>query len=155
MNIKRHLPKVLSVICLVAGASLGRIYYQNSRVPQLGVTDGRFEPLGSKPNGVSTQTADGAKSVDTLPFKADAEATMKAIEETVASIEGSDIKTRTDEYLYAVFTTPTMKFHDDAEFWIDVDQSKVHFRSESRAGYSDMGLNRRRYERIAERYSNL
>jgi uncharacterized protein (DUF1499 family) len=48
-----------------------------------------------------------------------------------------------------------MKYNDDVEFWLDSDAKQVHFRSASRAGYSDMGLNRTRYEAIAELYSNL
>jgi uncharacterized protein (DUF1499 family) len=45
-----------------------------------------------------------------------------------------------------------MKYHDDVEFYIDSIAQQVHFRSASRAGYSDRGLNRQRYEALAMSY---
>ncbi len=58
-------------------------------------------------------------------------------------------------YLRFVFITPLMRFRDDAEFHLDEESRLVHFRSESRAGYSDMGLNRRRFEELTRLYSNV
>jgi uncharacterized protein (DUF1499 family) len=48
-----------------------------------------------------------------------------------------------------------MRYRDDVEFWLDTESQQVHYRSSSRAGYSDMGLNRKRYNKIAELYRDL
>jgi uncharacterized protein (DUF1499 family) len=55
-------------------------------------------------------------------------------------------------YIYAEFRTPTFRFVDDVEFYIDEDANVIHFRSASRLGYSDMGLNRRRMEEISRAF---
>ena len=78
---------------------------------------------------------------------------MNAIKQVVATYGGADIKKETTDYLYVVFTTSGLKFHDDAEFWLDTENRQVHFRSSSRAGYSDMGLNRKRYDALTELYN--
>lgn len=51
-------------------------------------------------------------------------------------------------YIHAVFKTGGMKFKDDAEFYFDERNKLIHFRSASRVGYSDIGLNRKRYNKI-------
>jgi uncharacterized protein (DUF1499 family) len=152
MFLKSRLSKSLAFAGVTLFASLGFLYYQNHQVPDLGVTDGRFRPLRNTPNGVSTQASDDEKRVDTLPFKESQQATMEALVKAVSQVPGSEIKVRDDNYLYVVFTTPTMRFHDDAEFWLDPEQSKVHFRSQSRVGYSDVGLNKKRYLKITKLY---
>lgn len=131
---------------------LSFILYQNNHNPQLGVSNGKFQPLAAKPNGVSTQAKDPGKLVETLPFKEDAKATMNAIKVALDSYGGYEVLSESNDYLRVVFITPTMRFRDDAEFWLDEDARVVHFRSQSRLGYSDMGLNRARYEALRKNY---
>lgn len=145
------------VIVLVAFITLNalRIYIQNNQTPTLGVENGQLKPVSKKPNNVSTQAVDEAKRVEPLAMKGSIEETMQALKSAVESYGGASIETETGNYLYVIFTTARMKYHDDAEFWIDQENGVVHFRSASRAGYSDMGLNRSRYEALAELYSSL
>ena len=63
------------------------------------------------------------------------------------------IKSRTEDYLHAVFTSRLMRFKDDVELYIDVSAQQVHFRSASRIGYSDLGANRKRYEAFRKLYT--
>ena len=129
--------------------------HQNFQAPTLGVVNGKLKPLSSRPNGVSTQAADPAKLVETLPFKADTAQTMAAVKQAVQTYGGYEIESESENYLRVVFKTPTMGFRDDAEFWLDESESAVHFRSQSRLGYSDMGLNRARYQKLRESYLGL
>lgn len=144
----------LLIVVVLVIAAFAIIYWQNSRAPELGHDDGRLKPLGSRPNAVSTQAREVSKRVEPWPFKDSRETTMAAIMRAVETYGGAEIKSRGDNYLYVVFTTPLMKFHDDAEFYLDESERGVHFRSSSRAGYSDRGLNRQRYERLRELYQN-
>ncbi|HEY6084419.1 MAG TPA: DUF1499 domain-containing protein [Nitrospira sp.] len=41
-----------------------------------------------------------------------------------------------------------LRFVDDVEFLFDDDTKTIHFRSASRVGYGDFGVNRRRMEEI-------
>lgn len=138
---------------MVAAAGLGHLFYQNSSVPQLGVVEGHLKPLSSKPNCVSTQAASRDKLVPVLEFRDTAEVTMAALLKAVESHGGGRIQTQTEDYLYVVFST-SAGFRDDVEFWLDGDKREVHFRSASRAGYSDMGVNRKRYKKLAELYAS-
>lgn len=143
---------ILLIVLVLVVLAFGLIYLQNSRAPELGHDKGQLKPLGPKPNSVSTQTEVAAKKVEPWPFKSSREATMEAILQAVNEYGGAEVVTSEDNYLYVTFTTPLMKFHDDAEFYLDESEQLVHFRSSSRAGYSDRGLNRQRYNRLTELY---
>lgn len=145
----------LIIFVVFIAANFGRIYYQNVQVPELGVESGQLKPVSKKPNNVSTQATDEEKRVAPLPIKSTTAETMSAIKKAVNQYGGAEVKTETEDYLYVIFTTNLMKYHDDAEFWIDQANGVVHFRSASRAGYSDMGLNRKRYDAIAELYAAM
>ncbi|MFT7186517.1 MAG: hypothetical protein ACI84K_001920 [Pseudohongiellaceae bacterium] len=132
-----------------------RVFIENNKIPVLGVTQGKFKPVGKKPNNVSTQTDVATKQVETLSFKDSQQSTMNALKKTIEAYGGGRIETETTDYLYVIFTTSLMKYCDDVEFWLDTASNKVHFRSSSRAGYSDMGLNRARYNKIAKLYQAL
>ena len=134
-------------------AAIVNLYMQNNRAPELGVVDGKLKPLSSKPNCVSSQAEDATKRVSALDMKNDLDSTRKAIFEAIESYGGAEIQTTTEDYIYVVFVTPTVKYRDDVEFWIDTQSRKVHFRSSSRAGYGDGGLNRSRYDALAAAYA--
>jgi uncharacterized protein (DUF1499 family) len=40
------------------------------------------------------------------------------------------------------------------EFMLDTDRRVIHVRSASRTGYSDLGVNRRRVERLREAFND-
>ncbi|WP_232819279.1 DUF1499 domain-containing protein [Saccharospirillum mangrovi] len=148
--------KILLIVLLVVVAllvlNIVRIVMQNTTVPTLGHDNGQLKPLSKKPNAVSTQAADEERRVRTWPFKADLASTRAAILEAVKAYGGAEVVTEADDYIYVVFTTAKMHYHDDVEFYLDNEAQQVHFRSASRAGYSDLGLNRQRYEKLTELY---
>ncbi len=149
--------KILIIIALVLvtliAIAFGFIYWQNSQVPELGHQGGQLTPLSDNPNGVSTQTDNAGKAVAPWPFKSDRAASMQAIKNAVAAHGGAEIVREEEDYLRVVFVTPKMRFRDDVEFYLDQTARQVHFRSESRAGKSDMGLNRQRYEQLTTEYA--
>jgi uncharacterized protein (DUF1499 family) len=51
-----------------------------------------------------------------------------------------------DYYIHAVYTSSFFGFKDDVEF--SKEDNIIHIRSASRTGYSDMGVNRERIEKI-------
>lgn len=142
----------LSILVALIVVNLIRIYWQNNQVPRLGHDSGQLKPLGPRPNSVSTQTDSTEKWVQPWSFKQNREQTMEAIVKAVEQYGGARIVEQDDHYLYVVFTTNLMRFHDDAEFYLNEEEQQVHFRSASRAGYSDMGLNRKRFEALTELY---
>lgn len=118
-----------------------------SRKPaNLGVTDGRLAPCPDTPNCVSTQAADPLHKIDPLPFQgtaAEAHARLKAV---LAAQPRCRVVTDNETYLHAEFTSLVFRFVDDVEFLIDEQAHVIHFRSASRVGRSDLGVNRARME---------
>jgi len=131
------------------------LWLQNQK-PQveLGLVNGRFHEISDKPNCVSTQTSYTDKKIPTLPFKGTLKQTHDGIIDALLAYPGIEIITNEADYIYAIATTEKMKFHDDIEIFFDEVTREVHYRSASRAGYSDGGLNRKRYEDIAQNYTN-
>lgn len=144
----------ITVIIVLVLLMIGFIAIQN-RKPQvkLGVVNGKFYEIQNKPNGVSTQTNYEDKRVQPLPFKESLEISKKAMKEALNKYGNIEIVEETDVYIYGVATTGKMKYHDDLEVYFDEENKMIHYRSASRAGYSDMGLNRMRYDDIVKLYS--
>ena len=59
----------------------------------------------------------------------------------------TQLLTNTDKFLHVEFTSKVFRFVDDVEFYFD-ELGVIHFRSASRVGYSDMGVNKSRMEEI-------
>jgi uncharacterized protein (DUF1499 family) len=61
------------------------------------------------------------------------------------------VEERKDQwYLHAEATSLVFRFVDDVEFQLDPGQRLLHVRSASRVGHWDLGVNRRRVERLRE-----
>lgn len=71
------------------------------------------------------------------------------------SYKGIEIKQNDEQYVHAVFTTKGFKFKDDIEFYFNDAAQQIEFRSASRVGYSDWGVNRERYDEMRSRYFNI
>ena len=124
----------------------------------LGVRDGRLLPPSRTPNSVSSQARlypdhpmHGQAAIRPLPVKGSGPATLARIKEIVAGMDGSEVVESETGYLYVRFTTPVLKFVDDAEFWYDRAENAIQVRSASRLGSKDFGTNRSRIEAIRQR----
>lgn len=82
----------------------------------------------------------------------DPKATMEALVETVESMPRTEIQEQDEFYLHVTYTTAVFRFIDDVEFLIEEDE--VHFRSSSRLGHYDFGLNKRRMNAFGKEYEN-
>lgn len=129
------------------------IIVKNNRTPaHLGESNGSLAQLPKTPNAVSSQTSDLHKKVDSLPFNENLTQSKNSLKLVLAGFENLDIIDERKNYLHAVSTSKTMRFHDDIEFFFDERSKVVHFRSASRVGFSDMNVNRKRYERLRKEY---
>jgi uncharacterized protein (DUF1499 family) len=145
---------ILIVLFILLDLACIRLYLQNKKPPSLGLNNGYLSELPTTPNAVSTQTNIADKKVAPLPFKSDMESTMSALVSAIHLHGSAKIITQNKNYLYAVFTSKRLKFNDDVEFYLDQKNQLVHFRSASRAGKSDLGVNKKRYLALAELYSH-
>ena len=108
----------------------------------------QLPPCPASPNCVSTQAQDEGHGI--APFRyhkslVEAKAVLKSM---VLSLPRTAIVKEDAAYLHVEFTSLLLRFVDDVEFVFDDESKTVHFRSASRTGYSDLGVNRRRMEDI-------
>ena len=65
----------------------------------------------------------------------------------IESMPRSKIVSNKASFLHVEFTSKIFRFIDDVEFYFN-EPGVIHFRSASRIGHSDMGVNRHRIEEI-------
>lgn len=115
----------------------------------LGAEGGGLTPCPDTPNCVSSREDEHEEHrMDPIPFAGSAEEAMTSITETVEEMTRAEIVGREGDYLSAEFTSRIFRFVDDVEFWVDGEEGLIHFRSASRVGRSDMGVNRARMTEI-------
>ncbi|TGM00201.1 DUF1499 domain-containing protein [Leptospira jelokensis] len=121
-----------------------------TRPNDLGIRSGKLLECPSTPNCVSSYTDPSDKE----HFRAPAPYT-KPTSEAVAILKQRILETpRTkiikeeNNYLYVEFTSFLMRYVDDVEFYFDEKTKQLHFRSASRLGKSDFGVNRKRIETL-------
>lgn len=66
---------------------------------------------------------------------------------------GLEVQSESEDELHATATSRFFKFVDDVH--IKLVQGKIHFRSASRKGYYDFGVNRNRVEKIKTKINSL
>lgn len=114
------------------------------------MTDRSQTPCGNKPNCVSTQ--DAREEHHLAPFMLTESATLDAIEQAALNLPGAKTAVKEDDYLRIECTSKIMRFVDDLELKVTGD--KLIVRSESRIGYSDFGVNRKRAEQLRKELSD-
>ena len=82
---------------------------------------------------------------------ADPDAAFARLKRLVADTPRTRVTTATDDYLRARCRT-LIGFVDDLEFLLCREQGVIHVRSASRIGIHDLGVNRRRVERLRRRF---
>jgi uncharacterized protein (DUF1499 family) len=74
---------------------------------------------------------------------------VKAVlKRVIAGLPRTKLVQEEDAYLHYEFTSLLLRFVDDVEFLFEDETKTIHFRSASRTGYGDFGVNRRRMEDI-------
>ncbi|MDH5642447.1 MAG: DUF1499 domain-containing protein [Nitrospira sp.] len=105
-----------------------------------------LRPCPSSPNCVSTYAQDDGHAIAPFRYrKARAEA-KEALKAVIGSLPRVSLAEEDDDYLHYEFTSLLLRFVDDVEFLFDEETKTIHFRSASRTGYGDFGVNRRRME---------
>ena len=140
----------LSIIILLVAF----MFVKNNITPKdLGVKDGKLAKMPNSPNAVSSQTDIEEKRVEPLIFSGDLENSKSKILNIIANYKTAEIVKNEKNYIHVIFKTSGMKYKDDVEFYFDESNKLIHFRSASRVGYSDMGLNKERYNEIKNKYN--
>jgi uncharacterized protein (DUF1499 family) len=122
---------------------------------------GRGAPLGAcptnKPNCVSSLNSEAEFQAAPFNFSGPADAAMTKLKAAIATEPRVEIVFADATRLDVTFKTALFGFRDDASFAVNLAQEletsnqaqgRIDFHSKSRVGYSDLGVNRKRIERI-------
>ena len=114
----------------------------------LGVTEGLLSPCPKAPHCVSTQSEKPGQKLEPLLFSSDLRTVHDALLREIKKMKRTRILVDQPNYIHAEIRTALLRFADDLEIFIDEDRNRVHFRSSSRYGYYDFGVNRKRVEAL-------
>jgi uncharacterized protein (DUF1499 family) len=147
---RRVLTTVAIVISIAAACIAGMFLLSVMASPpsDLGVRDGRLAKCPDSPNCVSTQAEDRDHWIAPLTVQKDSKNAIDVLEGIVLQLPRTQIIEKSPNYLRAEFRSAFFRFVDDVEFYVETESGHVHFRSASRVGRSDLGVNRVRMEQI-------
>jgi uncharacterized protein (DUF1499 family) len=105
-------------------------------------------PCPSSPNCVSTQALDEGHAIAPIRYRKPRVEAKEALKEFIRSLPRTKLVVEDESYLHYEFTSLLLRFVDDVEFLFDDETKTIHFRSASRTGYGDLGVNRKRMEQV-------
>ena len=118
--------------------------------PELGISGESLKDCPATPNCISSIN-NGSGDMAPILFngsKADAKEKLLSI---IRSLPRTTVVEKRDNYLRVEFRSQLFGFVDDVEFLLSQAQSnktKIDFRSASRLGLSDLGVNKARMEKV-------
>ena len=112
-------------------------------------------PCPDSPNCVSTKSNDPGHAMPPLPYLKSGQESMDRLVGIVHEMKRANIVAATPTHLHVEFRSTLFRFVDDVEFVLEDAGRLIHFRSASRTGYYDFGVNRRRMKEISDRYLRL
>ena len=111
-----------------------------------------FTPCPESPNCVSSLADNKDQYIDPIFYSGEPAAVQQELLNILQSFKRVRITRLEDNYILAEFRSLVFRFVDDVEFYLDDTHKVIHIKSASRTGYYDLGVNRRRLERIEEMF---
>ena len=149
----KYLLILLTVIVLAALAGLLVLGRMSRSGHSPGLLDGTLQKCPASPNCVCSESDEHSghfiEPLATAHLKEDN--ALGRLKPIIVEL-GGRIEAETDSYLAATFASSVFGFVDDLEARVDAQEGVIHIRSASRVGYSDLGVNRTRVEKIRRRF---
>jgi len=148
---------LLTILATLAVGGIGLFLLSlTAETPKnLGVHDGRLAGCPLSPNCVSTQAEDHDHWIAPISVSSTVTPPIEVLAEIVRSLPRTTIVEQSNHYLRVEFRSRLFRFCDDVEFYFEDESDRVHFRSASRVGHSDLGVNRDRMEMIRQRFTEM
>ena len=108
----------------------------------------QLSPCPSSPNCVSTQAQDSGHAIAPFRYRKSRAEAKEALKVVLNGLSRTRLVEEDESYLHYEFTSLLLRFVDDVEFLFDEESKTIHFRSASRTGYGDLGVNRTRMEQV-------
>lgn len=132
-----------SIVVLSGGRFIYMGISSEDMKQNLGVSTGKLSSCPDKKNCVCSFEDKSAYHY-IKPIKSSA--SISKIKQIILAMKNTKLITENETYLYITFTSSIFGFVDDLE--VLKSEDVIHIRSASRVGYSDLGANRKRVEKI-------
>ncbi|GEM_PF-594602 len=114
-----------------------------------------LSPCPNRPNCVSSETTDPVRFIEPIKFLGSPADVWVVLKFSLQSLPRTYVVEESGWYLRAEAKSRLFGFVDDVEFVMNVRSGVIHVRSASRTGYSDLGVNRKRIERVRKMFGSL
>jgi len=141
--------KTLFKICIIIISSI-----IISCVGKTPTTIGLLSDCPNKHNCVSTNNSNSKSYIEPIRYTGSRVEAKKILFLTLESFKDSKVKNEKDKFIHVEFFSKIFGFVDDVEFYFN-KPGVIEFRSASRIGYSDLGVNRNRMESIRSKFNDL
>ncbi len=115
-----------------------------------GLIDDRLTPCPDTPNCVSSDAKDEVHRVEPYRLTAAAQEAWHGLQNVIAAEQRIRLVEVNDNYLHIEVHSAILRFVDDTEFQLRASEGIIAIRSAARSGRSDLGVNRKRVERIRD-----
>ncbi len=122
-----------------------------SRPDNLGISGDRLADCPKSPNCVSSQATGEKHAIPPFTYEGSKENAFSRLKNAVTALNRTQIVEERANYLRVECTSAILRFKDDLEFYFP-EENIIHVRSASRLGYSDLGVNRKRVEKLRQMF---
>ncbi len=109
----------------------------------------RLDHCPSSPNCVCSHDKDRRSYIEAFPWQSGGLEKLKLL---ILKLPRTKLIEEEKDYLHFEFRSKWLRFVDDVEFLLDSESNVIQVRSASRIGYSDLGANRSRIEKLRKLY---
>jgi uncharacterized protein (DUF1499 family) len=146
--------KQLLAITLIA-VSLAALSACSTKVPDLGMANGRFAVCPDDVDCVSSQATDAKHKIAPIKATGDPNKVMVDLGRAVESVFGGKVLLAEDNYLRAEFKSSVLRTMDDAEFFYDRQAGLIQVHAMSRGEVLDFTNSRDRIEEVRMIFSGM
>lgn len=159
MILAQTLFEPVSIIAVVLFCFVLVLFFTRNFPPKkpasIGIQAGSLAICGNKPNCVCSLDNRPNYMILPLDWVGSESIGIEKIESLVNSFPRTKVISKSGNYLHAEFRTLIFGYVDDVEFLVDVNAKKIHIRSASRLGYSDLGANLSRVEKLRTLFAQI
>jgi uncharacterized protein (DUF1499 family) len=151
----RHLPGSGAIFVVLATLFLGSCAGTPSTTSASPGENPMLSPCPDAPHCVSSRAdPESARHVAPFEYTTTPEIARALLLQAIRASTNATIESDTPTLVHATFRS-TLGFVDDVHFEIHPDSGRIDVKSESRLGYYDFGVNRRRVEELRSRFNAL
>lgn len=114
-----------------------------------GLINQKLGPCPDTPNCINSEFKnDTAHFIDALPYQGKSIVEANLLIKDAVQKTGGQITIDDNDYIAATYSSKLFRYIDDVEIRVDNEHKIIHFRSASRVGRSDFGVNKKRIDLI-------